>query len=171
MNSGSTQVAAKNNFDEYVDTLFAKYDNSTGSWMQAVTVSEFRTVIRRKLSLLDEIGKSGVQRITELVEEGRGTDLRYAQLETASSGRLAIVWRELRENWLRSVVSISGDGGRTWSAGIVLNPLDKGDVHTTRGLFSENGEVYTAISVMWSERSSIKTAAGLSIKVSEITLQ
>ncbi len=160
-----------NKFDEYVDTLFARYDDSTGKWAQTVTVNEFRTIIRRKLSLFDEMGKSGVQRIKELSEEGRGTDLRYANLATASTGRLAVVWRELRGEWLRAVVSISDDGGRTWSAGIVLNPLDKGDVHSTRGLLSSTGDIYRAIAIMWPGRSSIQAAGDLSLKVSEIIFQ
>jgi hypothetical protein len=74
-------------WDNYVDTLFARYDRAARKWTATARISDRRTMIRTTMPPLSGGGMSALEMVHR---ERRGTDLRQPQLASAASGRLAI---------------------------------------------------------------------------------
>jgi hypothetical protein len=93
-------------------------------------------------------------------------------LISSESGRLAVVWRDFRDELLVLLAAVSDDGGSSWSSTIELNPSDEGDVHAARGMLSPDGQrLYVAYS-LWSGQSSIQAPrGGLALKLCEVWLE
>lgn len=154
-------------WDNYVDTLFARQNRSTGKWTTTVRVNDRRTVIRTTLPPLTSGGMGGLEMIHR---EARGTDLRYPHLAAAASGRLAIFWSELRDERIVPVASVSNDGGASWSRTIVLEGSRGGDSDRVRGALDPDGNL-RAVYRMWPGRISLQAPGGVGLKASEILLR
>ncbi|MFQ5767644.1 MAG: hypothetical protein ACE5ID_06635 [Acidobacteriota bacterium] len=155
-------------FREYSDTLFALYDAARQRWMGSVYLSDRRTIITRTMSLAAEMGNSGTQRMRELLHEGRPTALRYAALAVSSSGVLAALWRELRGDWLTVAISLSRDGGRTWSQSTPVEAAEQGDLQRFSAYFTGDGKRLFCIYSQWPGESTDKIMGGLAVEMVEM---
>jgi len=155
-------------WDNYVDTLFARYDRAARKWTATARISDRRTVIR---TTMPPINASNVMGALEMVHrEGRGTDLRQPQLASAASGRLAIFWSELRDGRIQPVASVSNDGGASWSRIVVLEGPRGGDSETVRGTFDEYGNI-RAVYRTWPEKTTLLAPNNVGLKASESLLR
>lgn len=154
-------------WDNYVDTVFSRHDRTTGTWTRPLSVNDRRTIVR---TTGDIIAGGGMAHMELLHREARGTEFRFPQLVVAPTGRLAILWTELRDGRLVPVASISDDRGRSWSAAIVLDRSHAGDTDRVRGAFDRNGTALRAIYVTWPGRTTLVVPTGLRLKVSEVLL-
>jgi len=154
--------------NRHVDTLFSRRD--AAGWARTTRVNDQRIVVTGTVSVLGAVGKSGMRALEELHRKGRGTELRYPHLVAAPTGRLAVLWTELRGRNIAPVASISDDGGRTWSAAIALDPSHRGDADRVRGSFRADGKALQAIYLTWPGESSLRADDGLGLKVAEVLL-
>jgi hypothetical protein len=155
-------------WDNYVDTLFARYDRAAGKWTATVRINERRTVVR---TTMPPLNASNVMGALEMVHrEARGTDFRYPHLAVAASGRLAIFWSELRGQRIVPVASLSNDGGASWSRTVVIEAASGGDSDRVRGAFDPVGNV-KAVYRKWPGRTALLAPNGVGLKASEILLR
>jgi hypothetical protein len=155
-------------WDNYVDTLFARYDRSAGKWTATIRINDRRAVIRTTMPPLNASG--GMSGLEMVHREARGTDLRYPHLAVAASGRLAIFWSELRAGQIVPVASVSNDGGATWSRTVVFETADGGDSDYVRGAFDPVGNVQ-AVYRTWPGRTALQAKNGVGLRASEISLR
>jgi len=155
-------------WDNYVDTLFARYDRAAGKWTATVRINDRRMVIRTAMPPLNAGG--GMSGLAMVHRAARGTDLRYPHLAVAASGRLAIFWSELRAGRIVPVASVSSDGGSSWSRTVVFEALGVGDSDYVRGAFDPVGNVQ-AVYRTWPGQTALQAPSGVGLRASEITLR
>src|SRR5262249_57236586 len=125
-------------WDNYVDTLFARYDRTVGKWTATARISDRRTVIRTTMPPVS----ANVMGALEMVHrEARGTDFRHPHLAVAPSGRLAIFWSELRAGRIVPVASVSNDGGASWARTVGVEAAGGGARERVRGAFDPVGRL------------------------------
>ena len=154
-------------WDNYVDTLFARYDRAARKWTATARISDRRTVIR---TTMPPMGGGGMSALEMVHREGRGTDLRQPQLASAASGRLAIFWSELRDGRIEPVASVSNDGGASWSRIVVLEGPRGGDSDSVRGTFDEVGNI-RAVYLTWPGKTTLLAPNNVGLKASESLLR
>jgi hypothetical protein len=154
-------------WDNYVDTLFARYDRAARKWTATARISDRRTMIR---TTVPPMGGGGMHVLEMVHRERRGTDLRQPQLASAASGRLAIFWSELRDGRIQPVASVSNDGGASWSRIVVLEGPRGGDSETVRGTFDEDGNL-RAVYLTWPGKTTLLAPNNVGLKASESLLR
>ena len=155
-------------WDNYVDTLFARYDRAAGKWTATARISDHRTVIR---TTMPPLNASNVMGALEMVHrEARGTDFRHPHLAVAPSGRLAIFWSELRAGRIVPVASVSNDGGASWSRTVVFEAAGGGDSNRVRGAFDSVGNVQ-AVYHAWPGQTALRAPNGVGLRASEMLLR
>jgi hypothetical protein len=155
-------------FDQYADTLFAQHDRAAGRWRRSVRVNDRRAMVRTTMPLIQS--GSTMDWLELRHRESRGTGSRYAHLTVAATGRLAILWTELRESRIVPVASISNDGGQSWSESIALDGAVGGDADHVRGSFDRAGNTLRAIYLTFPGQSSLRVPEGLGLKAAEVRL-
>jgi hypothetical protein len=155
-------------WDNYVDTLFARYDRTAGKWTATVRINDRRTVIRTTMPPLNANG--GMAGLEMVHREARGTDLRYPQLAAAASGQLVIFWSELRAGRIVPVASVSNDGGANWSRPVVFEVAGGGDSDRVRGAFDAVGNIQ-AIYRTWPGQTALRAPTGVGLKASVILMR
>ena len=154
-------------WDNYVDTLFARYDRVAGKWTATVRINDRRTVIRTTMPPVS----ANVMGALEMVHrEARGTDFRHPHLAVAPSGRLAIFWSELRAGRIVPVASVSKDGGASWSQTVVFEAAGSGDSDRVRGGFDPDGNIQ-AVYHAWPGQTALRAPNGVGLKASEMLLR
>jgi hypothetical protein len=163
-----TRAGVLMTWDNYIDTLFARYDHAAGKWTATLRINDRRTVIR---TTLPPLNASAVMTALEMVHrETRGTDFRYPHLAVTASGRLAVFWSELRAGRIVPVASVSNDGGARWSRPVVFETAGGGDSDGVRGVFDPVGNV-RAVFRTWPGQTALQARNGVGLKASEILLQ
>jgi len=155
-------------WDDYVDTLFARYDRAAGKWTATLRINDHRTVIRATMPPLNASG--GMAGLEMVHRESRGTDLRYPHLAVTASGRLAIFWSELRGGRIVPVASVSNDGGAAWSRTVMFEAAGGGDSDHVSGAFDPVGNVQ-AVYRTWPGQTALQTPNGVGLSASEIYLR
>jgi hypothetical protein len=153
-------------WDNYVDTLFARYDRAAGKWTATFRINDRRTVVRTTMPP----ASGGMAELEMVHREARGTDLRFPHLAVAASGRLAIFWSELRAGRIVPVVSLSNDGGASWSRAVVFEVAGGGDSDGVRGAFDPVGNIQ-AVYRTWPGQTALRIPNGVGLKASEILLR
>jgi len=154
-------------WDNYVDTLFARYDRAAGKWTATARINDRRTVIRTTMPPVS----ANVMGALEMVHrEARGTDFRHPHLAVAPSGRLAIFWSELRAGRIVPVASVSNDGGASWSRTVVFEAAGGGDSDRVRGAFDPVGNVQ-AVYHAWPGQTALRAPNGVGLRASEMLLR
>ena len=155
-------------WDNYVDTLFARYDRAARKWTATVRINDRRTMIR---TTMPPLNASNVMEGLEMTHrEARGTDFRFPHLAAAASGRLAIFWSELRDGRIGPVASVSNDGGANWSRTVVLEGSPGGDSERVRGAFDRDGNI-RAVYQTWPGQTTLRAPNGVGLKASETLLR
>ncbi len=155
-------------WDNYVDTLFARYDRAAGKWTATARINDRRTMVRTTMPPLNASNVMGALEMAH--REARGTDHRYPQLAVAASGRLAIFWSELRDQRIVPVASLSNNGGASWSRPVVFEAAGGGDSDRVRGAFDPVGNVQ-AVYRTWPGQTALRAPNGVGLKASEILLR
>ena len=155
-------------WDYYVDTLFGRYDRAAGKWTATVRINDRRTVIRTTMPPLNASNVMGALGMVH--REARGTDFRFPHLAVAASGRLAILWTELRAGRIVPVASLSNDGGVSWSRTIVFETAGGGDTDRVRGAFDPIGNVQ-AVYHTWPGQTALLAPNGVGLRASEMLLR
>jgi len=155
-------------WDNYVDTLFARYDRTAGKWTATARVNDRRTMVR---TTMPPLNGSNVMGALEMVHrEARGTDFRYPHLAAAASGRLAVFWSELRAGRIVPVASVSNDGGTRWSRTVTFETAGGGDSDFVRGAFDPAGNIQ-AVYRAWPGQTALLARNGVGLKASELLLR
>ena len=158
--------AGFSNFDHYVDTLFAQHDRAGGRWRRSVRVNDRRAMVRTTMALFER--GSMMDRLEQMHRDSRGAGSRYPHLTAAPTGRLAVLWTELRESRIVPVASVSDNGGQSWSESIVLDGSLHGDVDRVSGSFDGAGNTLRAIYLTFPGPSSLRVPGGLGLKAAEV---
>ena len=155
-------------WDNYVDTLFARYDRAAGKWTTTARINDRRMVIR---TTMPPLNASNVMGALEAVHrEARGTDFRHPHVAVTASGRLAIFWSELRDQRIVPVASVSNDGGASWSRTVVFPAAGGGDSTRVRGAFDPVGNLQ-AVYHAWPGQTALRAPNGVGLKASEMLLR
>jgi len=155
-------------WDNYVDTLFARYDRAAAKWTATVRINDRRSVIRTTMPPLNASNVMGALGMVH--REARGTDFRFPHLAVAASGRLAIFWSELRATRIVPVASVSNDGGASWSRTVVFEAAGGGDTDRVQGAFDPAGNVQ-AVYHTWPGQTALLAPNGVGLRASEIVLR
>ena len=158
-------------FEARADTLFAVRAGKKETWGRTLRLNEQRAASKTRL-LLSDIQKSSTDHIRDRARQTRPTSFRSPDLLSSESGRLAIVWRDFRDDRLVLLAAVSDDGGLSWSSTIELNPFDEGDVHAARGMLSPDGQrLYVAYSLWSGQADIVAPRGGFALKVYEVVLE
>jgi hypothetical protein len=111
---------------------------------------------------------SMMDRLEAMHRDSRGAGSRYPHLTVAPTGRLAVLWAELRESRIVPVASVSDNGGQSWSESIVLDGSLRGDVDRVSGSFDGAGNTLSAIYLTFPGPSSLRVPGGLGLKAAEV---
>jgi len=128
----TTVPASVGRVERATDMLFARHDAPRGRWRTPVFLND------RRAPREEWDGGLNLSLVMQQSRWTRHTWPRRPAFAVAPSGRLAVVWIELRGKELQAVTAVSGDGGASWSATAIASIPGRGDVLRAGARFGAN---------------------------------